>query len=113
MALHAAPPRVPQAEIPFAEHGGVSDWRAEDDRTIYFEDQHHKWFKATLFAPAFDLPYVEAIGIDAGPTGSLDNFGAVIVKGRRYAFDSFVAVDGPPEKKGKAPAKDGKPHKIG
>ncbi|MDE2406102.1 MAG: hypothetical protein KGM17_15635 [Sphingomonadales bacterium] len=107
VSLAAAPPRVPQAEIPFADHGGVADWRADGDHTIYFEDNHHRWFRATLFAPCFDLPFVEAIGIDAGPTGSLDNFGAVIVKGRRYTFSAFVAVPGPPADK----RARGKPHK--
>jgi hypothetical protein len=86
------------AEIPFAEHGGIADWRVEGDNTVYFEDQHRHWFRATLLTPAFDLPFVEAIGIEAGPTGSLDNFGAITVKGRRYEFSTFVAVSGPPEK---------------
>ena len=95
----AAPPRPRAAEIAFADHGGVSDWRAEGDRTVYFEDTGHHWYKALLFAPAFDLPYVEAIGIDAGPTGTLDRFGAITVHGHRYAFTSFEAVAGPPSDK--------------
>lgn len=87
-----------EASIPFADHGGVSDWRADGNRTIYFQDQHRRWYRATLFAPALDLPYAERIGIDARPSGTLDKFGAVIVKGQRYPFSAFVAVDGPPRK---------------
>ena len=87
------------ASIAFANHGGVYSWRTEGDSTVYFEDQHRHWYRATLFAPAFDLPFVERIGIDSGPMGTLDRFGAVIVKGQRYPFRSFVAVDGPPVKK--------------
>ncbi|HKT86558.1 MAG TPA: DUF6491 family protein [Novosphingobium sp.] len=90
-----------EASIPFANHGGVNDWRAEGDRTIYFQDQHRRWYRATLMAPAFDLPFVERIGIDSGPMGTLDKFGAVIVKGQRYPFASFEQVAGPPSKASK------------
>ncbi|GFM27550.1 DUF6491 family protein [Novosphingobium sp. PY1] len=90
-----------QASIPFADHGGVDDWRAGDSRTIYFRDSHRQWYRATLMSPAFDLPYVEHIGIDAGPTGTLDKFGAVVVKGQRYQITSFERVDAPPKKSGK------------
>ena len=68
------------ASIPFANHGGVNNWRAVGDRTVYFEDQHRRWYRATLMGPAFDLPFVENIGINAGPSGSLDKFGAVVVR---------------------------------
>lgn len=95
------PPRS-EASIPFANHGGIDNWRAEDSRTIYFEDQHDRWYRAVLMAQAFDLPFVEQIGIDAGPVGTLDKFGAVIVKGQRHAFASFERVDGPPSKAAKS-----------
>lgn len=100
VAAGAAPeqPAHSEASIPFANHGGVDNWRAVDNRTVYFEDQHRRWYRAALIAPAFDLPFVEAIGIDAGPTGTLDKFGAIIVKGQRYPFSSFARVDGPPSK---------------
>lgn len=89
------------ASISFANQGGVEDWRAEGDSTIYFKDQHNHWYRAVLIAPSFDLPFAEHIGIDAGPVGTLDRFGAVIVKGQRYPFTSFERVDGPPVKASK------------
>lgn len=98
IVAQAKAPVPPAASIPFADHHGVEDWRAVGDRTVYFEDQHRRWFKATLFSPAFDLPFAEAIGIDSGPLGTLDRFGAVVVRGQRYPFSDFVAVDGPPAK---------------
>jgi len=101
-----APPRAHPAEIAFADHGGVEDWRAEGDHTVYLQDSARHWYRAELFMPAFDLPFVEAIGIDAGPTGTLDKFGAITVHGRRYQFSSFEAVAGPPAgKHGKAKTK--------
>lgn len=98
-AVQAATEHNPQAAaIPFADHGGVQDWRAQGDRTIYFEDQQRHWYRATLMNRAFNLPFAEHIGIDAGPIGTLDRFGAIVVGGQRYAFTSFERVSGPPVK---------------
>lgn len=91
------------AYIPFVNHGGVRDWRADGDRTIYFQDAHRRWYKAELMSPAFDLPFTEFIAIDGGPSDRLDSFGSVYVKGQRYPFRSFEAIDGQPPKKGKKP----------
>ena len=99
-SAHAAPPPAPpRAEIPFADHGGVDNWRAVSDREIWFEDLHHRWYRAILTSPAFDLPYAEYIGIDARPSGTLDKFGAIYVHGQHYPFASFEAMPGPPPKK--------------
>ena len=86
------------AYIPFANHGGVWDWRSEGDDVVYFKDSHKQWYKAELFSQAHDLPFVWFIGIDAGPTDRLDRWGAIYVNGQRYLFKSFVKVDGPPVK---------------
>jgi hypothetical protein len=94
---------APPAAIPFANSGGVWDWTTgEDDRTIYFQDRHRQWFKATLFMQAFDLPYTTAIRIDGGATNTLDKWGAIYVGRQRYPFQSFEKVDGPPVKAKKA-----------
>ena len=100
-AMAAPPPAAPRAEIAFADQGGVDDWEAVSDREIWFEDLHRHWFRATLMTPALDLPFVEHIGIDARPAGTLDKFGAIYVHGRRYDFASFEAMPGPPPKKAK------------
>jgi hypothetical protein len=86
---------APRAEIPFANSGGVWDWATgEDDRTVYFQDRHRQWFKATLFMQAFDLPYTTAIRIDGGATNTLDKWGAIYLGRQRYPFQSFEKVDG-------------------
>ena len=81
--------------IPFANFGGIRDWRADGDSAVYLEDVHGNWYRAELFSPAFDLPFVEFIGIDARPTGTLDKFGAVYVAGQRYPFKSLVRIPDP------------------
>ena len=88
-----------QASIPFANHGGIWDWRADGENAVYFEDSFGHWYKAELFMPAFDLPFVQFIGIDSGPSGSLDKWGAIYVKGQRYPFKSFAQVPDPTKRK--------------
>ena len=74
-----APPR---AAISFANSGGIWNWtQGDDDRTVYFQDRHRQWFKATLFVMAFDLSYTNTIGIDGGATNTLDKWGAIYVRG--------------------------------
>ena len=90
-----------EASIPFANHGGVDDWRAESSDVIYFKDSRRRWYRAELFGPAFDLPYTEHIGIDASPSGALDRWSAIYVRGHRYHFRSFERIDGPPPRKRK------------
>lgn len=100
-ALAASAKAPPAASIPFANHGGVWDWRADGDRTVYFEDNHKQWYKADLMGFSSDLPFVEFIGLDTSPSGSLDKWSAVYIHGQRYPFSSFVKVDGPPAKHAK------------
>ncbi|KHK92753.1 hypothetical protein LK12_07705 [Novosphingobium malaysiense] len=91
------------ASIPFANHGGVWDWRADGNRTVYFEDNHDNWYKAELMGYSPDLPFVEFIALDTRPNGTLDRWSAVYIHGQRYPFVSFEKVDAPP---GKHEAKD-------
>lgn len=87
------------AAIAFVNHGAIDDWRALSDREIWFRDSHNTWFRATLLTPAFDLPSTETIGIDSSPSGTLDKFGGITVKGRHYSFATFERMPGPPPKK--------------
>lgn len=98
--------RQEQASIPFANRGGVRDWRAQGSDSVYFQDNHGQWYLAKLMGSASDLNFTDFIGIDANPDGSLDKFSAIYVRGQKYPFESFVKVDGPPSKKARAKHKD-------
>jgi hypothetical protein len=87
------------AYIPFANHGGVWDWRAEGDRTIYFQDRGKHWYRADLIGVAPDLPFVQFIGLDTKPGDRLDRFSGVYIRGQHYVFSSFDQVAGPPPRK--------------
>jgi hypothetical protein len=94
-----------------AKRGGVGplhqprrdpDWRADGDRVIYFQDSGRQWYRATLMTPAFDLPFVEAVGIQNSGTDRLDRWADVVVRGQHYPIQSFVKVDAPPVKSANA-----------
>lgn len=89
------------AYIAFANHGGVWDWRAEGNRTIYFQDRSKHWYRARLIGTAVDLPFVQFLGLDTKPGDRLDKFSGVYVRGQHYAFSSFDQVAGPPPKRAK------------
>jgi hypothetical protein len=103
----AAPPpaAAPEASIPFANHGGIYDWRAVDDRTLLIESVQHKWYKATLFTPCVDLAFAERVGFESNPDGSFDKFSAIQVGSQRCPLISLTPTAAPVKKpKDKKPA---------
>lgn len=92
-----------EASIPFVNHGGIRNWRADGRDAVYVQDVSGKWYRATLMGNCTDLPFAEAVGFDAGAIGRLDKFSSVIVRGQRCPFTSFVASAPPPSKKNRMP----------
>lgn len=91
-----------EASIPFVNHGSIRNWRADGRDALFVQDLSGKWYHAKLMGSCTDLPFAEAVGFDAGTMGRLDKFSAVIVKGQRCPFTSFVTSTAPPSKKDKA-----------
>jgi len=87
------------ASIPFANNGGIQDWRSEGTSVIYIEASNGRWYKATLLSPSPDLPFAQAIGFDTGPTGTLDKFSTIVIQGQRYPIATLERMAGPPPKK--------------
>ncbi len=87
-----APKRV---EIPFANHGGIDDWKAEGTGGILIKSSQGNYYRATFTAVCLDLPYTERVGFDVSGTDTLDKFGAIEVRGHRCSFDSFTEIPKP------------------
>jgi hypothetical protein len=87
--------------IPFANHGGIRDWQSNDRDVVYIQASNRDWYKATLMSPAYDLPYVTAIGFDTRPNGTLDKFSSIVIRGQRYPIASLERIAGEPPKKRK------------
>ena len=84
-----------EASIPFADMGSIRNFDPVDSHTLYIEDVHGQWYKASLMGPCIDLPFATAVGFDVGGTRTLDRFSSVIVNGNRCAFESLVETDVP------------------
>src|SRR5438046_406538 len=85
-----------EASIPFADMGSIRNFDPVDSHTLYIEDVHGRWYKASLMGPCIDLPFATAVGFDVGGTRTLDRFSSVIVNGQHCAFESLVETDAPP-----------------
>ncbi|TAJ70880.1 MAG: hypothetical protein EPO51_17165 [Phenylobacterium sp.] len=98
--MQAAPkaPLPPQASIPFVNHDGIRDWHAADSRTLYVQDNRRQWYRATLFAPCFELPFVQTIGFETRGIDTFDRFSTIRVRGERCAVSSVERSDAPPPK---------------
>ena len=98
----AEAPAVKEARIPFVNHGGIRDWRFADRETIYVQDRHRGWYKATLMNPVIGWRGQWAIGFESRGVDTFDRFSNVVVDGRRHPVQSLVRVDGPPPGRGEA-----------
>jgi len=94
------PPVQKQASIPFVNHGGVRNFEAVGEETLYIEDQHRHWYRADLIGFCPDLGFAQSIGFETRGNDTLDRFGTLIVRGQRCAIKSLVE-SGPPPKKAK------------
>jgi hypothetical protein len=78
----SAQPASLQTRIPFANFGGIEDWRAVNDELLYVEGRDDQWYRVDLFAPCTGLRFEQSVGFVAEPTGSFDRFSSIVVDGR-------------------------------
>ena len=102
LAPAMAAPAAPQASIPFVNHGGIRDWRAVDNDTLYVQDRRRNWYRAELLGPCLDLPWAHAIGFETRGVDRFDRFSDVRVRGQRCAVQSLVRSEAPPAKRPKS-----------
>lgn len=87
------------ASIPFASKS-IRNFRVGSEQTLLLEANGGKWYRATLVGSCrSDLPWEQAIGIDAGVIDRFDKFSSVVIDGRRcqvQALDQIEDPDGKP-----------------
>lgn len=94
-----AAPAAKEARIPFADHGGIRDFRVQDDNVVYVQATGGKWYRAELFAPCIGLRFHERLGFETSPGGSFDRWSAIRTHGQRCPLRSLTQAAPP------APAK--------
>jgi hypothetical protein len=100
MADSPAPGQVPapEAQIAFANHGGIYNWQVVDDRTVLIQSQNRKWYKATLLSSCFNLPFAERLGFESNSDGSFDKFSSIQVRNQKCPLISLVETTAPAKK---------------
>ncbi len=93
-AAAQTPPARP-AEIPFANHGGIYDWRAEGNDAIVIESQSHHYYRATFLSPCFDLKFRDRVGFVTDARDVLDKFDSVRVGEQTCQFVTFDEIPKP------------------
>lgn len=83
------------ASIPFVNHGGIRDWQAPNNRTLYVQSRNRQWFRAELMGPCQGLDFADRIGFHTGPSNTFDRFSSIVVRGRRCHIASLERADGP------------------
>jgi len=78
--------------IPFADMGGIQDWRPIGTEGLLIEGHNHQWYKAEFFGPCIGLDYSLAVGFVTDPSGHVDRFSSIIVDGQRCWFKSLEKV---------------------
>lgn len=102
----AAPPEAsvtagdedaPQASIPFADLGGIRNWRAGPENSLLIEGNTGHWYRATFFSRCTGLRFADVIALESRPSSTVDRFSSVIVDGQRCAFRTLVEIPDPDE----------------
>jgi hypothetical protein len=94
----AAESRGPEVSIPFADHGGIRNWRAVDRDTLLIEGRDRKWYRAELMSGCFDLPFADRVGFKSNPSGDFDRFSSVYVRGQTCRVTSLTQTSPPPSR---------------
>ncbi|MGO9934800.1 MAG: DUF6491 family protein [Steroidobacteraceae bacterium] len=94
-AASPAPPR--EAQIPFANKGGIWNWRAIDNKTVLIESRARKWYKATLFGNCLNLPFTQNMVFVSNSNGTFDKFSSIRTRGQRCPLVSLVEIPAPPK----------------
>jgi Family of unknown function (DUF6491) len=90
-----SPAPAPRSEIPFANQGGIYDWRAEGDQAIVVESRDRHYFRASFLGPCLELKFRDRVGFVTDARDVLDKFQSVRVGDQTCNFISFDEIPKP------------------
>ncbi len=77
-AVAATPTLSPrEATIHDASSGGIRDWHADDERSIYLRDRTGRWYQAFFQGPCPGVQHSPSIGVKTDLLGQFDRFSAI------------------------------------
>ena len=78
--------------ISFANFGSIKDWKAESNRSMIITTTSGDRYRATFMGACHSLPFSETVGFVTSPNGSLDKFGAVLVRDQKCPIRSLERI---------------------
>jgi Family of unknown function (DUF6491) len=89
-----------EVSIPFAQFGGIDDWRADGTKALYIKGRgSNDWYYAKLFSTCQGLNFANTIGFRNEAAGDFDRFSTILVDGQSCPLTSLVKSEKPPPKK--------------
>lgn len=88
-----------EAQIAFANSGGIRNFEANGDRGLWIEDRQRRWYYARIIGPCQNLGFAQGLAFDTRGSSALDKFGGVIVRGEYCQFDSLITAEKPLSRK--------------
>ena len=96
-AIPDSPSPDVEPSIPFADHGGIFDWRADGRRGIWLQDPGRNWYYGTFMTPCNGLEFADAVAFKTSPSGSFDHWSTVLVHNEIPChLASFTRSEAPP-----------------
>jgi hypothetical protein len=83
---------APMNSISFANFGAIKDWKAENARSMIITTTSGDKYRATFMNNCHSLPFSETVGFVTSPDGSLDKFGAVLVRDQKCNIRSLERI---------------------
>ena len=68
-----------EASIPFADHGGIYDWRPNGTKGIWVQAADRQWYYGTFFGTCFGLDTSPRVGFVPEVTGEFNRWSSIIV----------------------------------
>jgi hypothetical protein len=86
-----------ESVIPFADHGGIRDWRADGSRGIWIRAVNGRWFYASFSSQCSALPGAPGVRFVVAPSGVLDRWSSIrLPHDERCFFRTLQSSDAPP-----------------
>jgi hypothetical protein len=89
--------------IHLPELGTVLNWQADGFDALMIETAQHQWYRATFWAPCYQLPFADAIAFVTEPNGGLDEYSSILAGGQRCWFENMTKMSSPPKNEGRHP----------
>ena len=89
-----------EESIPFAQLGGIDDWRADGTKALYIKGRRNNdWYYAKLMSTCQGLNFAQAIGFRNEANGEFSKFSTILVDGQLCQLTSLVKSEKPSAKK--------------